>query len=267
MTRRMTLVVAVAGTVAGLAGTAACGRPGRAELTVPVAATRAAAPGAGTDVPGADPAASDPATSRAPDPALSDPLAPPGPPEPAGRSGAGGSATGSASASASPTAPVPEPTVARTQKWVKIFSGPSATGIVPPASITKGSRTVELEAAGDDRVGDHLTDGAGRTLYVFGKDSARPPRSVCNGSCATAWPPLLIKSPGRIFPSGVDPRAIGYVERADHTCQVTVNGHPLYYFVADAKPGDVNGQGINGTWFAAKPDGTPTTAVPAFPGR
>ena len=155
--------------------------------------------------------------------------------------------------------------VAKTQKWVKIFSGPSATDIKPNADKTKGSHTVELNVVANDQIGDFVTDGAGRTLYRFDNDTQKPPKSNCNGQCADAWPPLLIKSPGKIFPDGIDPQLIGYVERADHTCQVTINGWPVYYFIADAKPGDINGQGINGKWFAVSPTGAKTKAIPGFP--
>lgn len=179
-----------------------------------------------------------------------------------GASETGASGTGAAEAPAGDT-PVPEPTVAKVQKWVKIYSGPSAKDLVPPKTRA-GSKTVELNATEQDTIGTYLTDGAGRALYRFDNDSAEPPKATCNGDCATAWPPLLIKSPGRIFPKGVDPKILGYVERADHTCQVTVNGWPVYYFVAD-KPGDVNGQGINGKWFAVSPTGGRTKPIPGFP--
>jgi len=163
----------------------------------------------------------------------------------------------------SPTvAPVPSPTVAKIQKWVKIYSGPSVKNINPPKSTRRGSHTVELNATPSAEIGTYVTDGAGRTLYRFDNDSARPPRSTCNNDCATAWPPLLIKSPGKIYPDGINPKIIGYVERADHTCQVTINGHPVYYFVTDTRPGDINGQGVNGTWFAVSPTGGRTRPLP-----
>jgi predicted lipoprotein with Yx(FWY)xxD motif len=157
---------------------------------------------------------------------------------------------------------IPEPTVAKTQKWVKIYSGPSAKDIKPPKDPAKGSHNVELNATPSDQIGTYVTDGAGRTLYRFDNDSANPPKSTCNGDCAKVWPPLLIHSPGKIFPKGINPKILGYVERADHTCQVTINGHPVYYFVTDKKPGDINGQGVNGTWFAVSPSGGRTRALP-----
>lgn len=173
-----------------------------------------------------------------------------------------GAAGGDNSGGKSEAEPAPEPTVAKKQKWVKIFSGPSATDITPPKSITSGSKVVELNATPNDRIGTYVADGAGRTLYRFDDDTARPPKATCNGDCATAWPPLLIKSPGKIFPKGVNPQILGYVERADGTCQVTVNGWPVYYFVGDKKPGDINGQGLNGKWFAVTPAGAKTRPLP-----
>jgi predicted lipoprotein with Yx(FWY)xxD motif len=184
-----------------------------------------------------------------------------------------GSAPGLSGRAAAPqevptaVAPIPEPTVAKVQKWVKIFSGQSKKNVTPPKSIRVGSHTVELNATPQAQIGTYVADGAGRTLYRFDKDSARPSKSNCNGDCATAWPPLLIKSPGKIYPKGVNPKILGYVERADHTCQVTIDGHPVYYFAGDAKPGDIDGQGVNGTWFAVSPTGGKTKPFPdALPG-
>jgi predicted lipoprotein with Yx(FWY)xxD motif len=155
-------------------------------------------------------------------------------------------------------APVPEPTVAKTQKWVKIYSGASSKNINPPKSTTGGSHNVELNATPSDQIGTFVTDGAGRTLYRFDDDSAQPPKATCNGDCAKTWPPLLIKSPGKIFPKGIDPKILGYVERADGHCQVTINGWPIYYFSGDTKAGDFRGQGLKGKWFAVTPSGGKT---------
>src|SRR3954451_10348841 len=223
--------------LAGLAGAAAaCGQQVAAAgaIVAPVVAARTAEvpqPAEGPDDQGGAGAASP--TSSAPAPSDT-----PATPEPIATTPARAAATGASGA------PAPVPTVAKVQKWVKIFSGPSATDLKPPKSRA-GHHTVELTVTRSDDIGEYVSDGAGRTLYRFDNDSADPPKSTCNGDCATAWPPLLIKSPGKIFPKGVAPRIIGYVERADHTCQVTIAGHPVYYFVADARPGDINGQGVN----------------------
>jgi predicted lipoprotein with Yx(FWY)xxD motif len=271
----------VAAMIAGLASVAACGNQAGttaapAAGTVPVAVTGSDAPlnpqgpdpqqddlaGAGLEQAdeqpeGAEPTASAPATEEAGADGTGA--------EEAGAGAADENAADSGAADENATeepTPAPSPTVAKTQKWVKIFSGPSQQDITPPKSRTAGSKVVELNVTEDGGIGPHVTDGAGRTLYRFDNDTNKPPRSNCNGDCATAWPPLLIHSPGKIFPDGVDPKIVGFVERGDGTCQVTINGWPVYYFVADAKAGDLNGQGLNGKWFAIKPDGGKTAAIP-----
>jgi predicted lipoprotein with Yx(FWY)xxD motif len=183
---------------------------------------------------------------------------------------------GAGPAESSDTAPkVKAPTLAKTQKWVKIFSGPSDKTITPPASIRTCSHTVELKATLSTQFGTYVADGAGRTLYRFDNDSAKPPKSTCNGDCAKTWPPLLIKSPGKIFPTGINPEILGYVERADGHCQVTINGWPVYYYSGDKAAGEFKGQGIKGTWFAVTPTGgkthnlldDPLPTAPAQPGN
>ncbi|MGX1763327.1 COG4315 family predicted lipoprotein, partial [Streptomyces lydicus] len=58
-----------------------------------------------------------------------------------------------------------------------------------------------------------------------------------------------------IYVTGVDPQLVGFVERADGACQVTVAGWPVYFFAADVKPGDLLGQGVGGVWHAVTPIG------------
>jgi predicted lipoprotein with Yx(FWY)xxD motif len=48
---------------------------------------------------------------------------------------------------------------------------------------------------------------------------------------------------------GVDAGLLGSAPRNDGIEQATYNGWPLYYFVNDAVPGDVNGQGVNDVWY------------------
>ncbi|WIX80344.1 SCO0930 family lipoprotein [Amycolatopsis carbonis] len=112
---------------------------------------------------------------------------------------------------------------------------------------------VKLAATDVGELGKVLTDGDGHTLYRFDKDTAKPPKSACVDDCAKAWPPLLSK--GDVQLDGVDKSLVGSVTRDDGTEQVTVNGWPLYTYAKDATPGDATGQGVNGTWFAATPQG------------
>ena len=55
---------------------------------------------------------------------------------------------------------------------------------------------------------------------------------------------------------------LGTTKRSDGKPQVTYNGHPLYRYEADQKPGDTNGQGLNafgGAWFVLSPTGNKVT--------
>jgi predicted lipoprotein with Yx(FWY)xxD motif len=105
----------------------------------------------------------------------------------------------------------------------------------------------------------HLININQASLYRFDKDSAAPSVSRCTGACAKKWPPVTIKENGKVYLQGVDPKKVGGIRRNDGQVQVTVNGWPLYRFSGDTRPGDLNGQGVDGVWFAAGPDGSKVT--------
>lgn len=113
------------------------------------------------------------------------------------------------------------------------------------------------------KLGKVLTDGAGFTLYRFDKDTAEPPKSSCDGTCATAWPP--VPAEGAEAATGVNKALLGEVTRSDGTKQLTIGGWPMYRFAKDTKAGDANGQGVGGTWFASAPNGKKATLA-ALPG-
>ena len=105
------------------------------------------------------------------------------------------------------------------------------------------------------RPGKILVDSRGRTLYLFTKDSGT--KSACSGACAMAWPPL--GSGGKpTVGRGAKASLVGTTRRSDGKPQVTYNGHPLYTFVMDTKPGDAKGEGFTafgGRWFVVSPAG------------
>jgi predicted lipoprotein with Yx(FWY)xxD motif len=91
-----------------------------------------------------------------------------------------------------------------------------------------------------------LVDSAGMTLYTFDRDVADSGKSVCNGPCATNWPPLLV---------GADPKPMGawtVITRDDGSKQWALKGKPLYRWSKDGKPGDKTGDGFNSVWHVAK---------------
>ena len=99
-------------------------------------------------------------------------------------------------------------------------------------------------------LGEYLSDGEGNALYVFLPDEAGP--SICLDDCAAAWPPLV---GGAAATEGVDASLLGIVQRDDGADQITYNGWPLYLFSGDSGVGDINGQGVNDTWFVIDPAG------------
>jgi predicted lipoprotein with Yx(FWY)xxD motif len=105
------------------------------------------------------------------------------------------------------------------------------------------------------RLGRILVDSKGITLYDFPPDKGTT--SVCYGACAALWPPLLTKGKPVAGP-GVRASLLGTTKRKDGKLEVTYNGHPLYYFVSDRKPGQTTGQGVNqfgGPWWVLSPAG------------
>ena len=79
------------------------------------------------------------------------------------------------------------------------------------------------------------------------KDAAGSGKSVCNGPCATNWPPL--------FAMDSDGSAGDYsvITRDDGKKQWAFKGKPLYFWSKDQKAGDTTGDGFNNVWHVAKP--------------
>ena len=110
-----------------------------------------------------------------------------------------------------------------------------------------------LSVVQDPVLGPIVVDGQGRTVYRNDCDGTRPPRSNCKGECAAAWPAVPAVDPALV--RGIDPKLVGVLTRPDGTKQATLAGRPLYRFVNDKKPGDTNGNGAAGDFFAITPTG------------
>jgi predicted lipoprotein with Yx(FWY)xxD motif len=101
----------------------------------------------------------------------------------------------------------------------------------------------------------HLININEAALYRFDKDTAKPSKSNCNDACAVKWPPVTIQQGGNVYLADVDPKQVGAIRRDDGDIQLTIGGWPIYRFSGDSAPGDLNGQGVGGTWFAVSPQG------------
>lgn len=121
----------------------------------------------------------------------------------------------------------------------------------------------QLAVAQNEQLGSLLTDNAGFTLYRFDKDTAKPPKSNCDGDCAKAWP--AVPAGEATAAAGMDPALLGEVVRTDGSKQLTVAGWPVYRYAKDTKAGETNGQGVGGTWFAFAPDGKKAAKAAAAP--
>jgi predicted lipoprotein with Yx(FWY)xxD motif len=129
----------------------------------------------------------------------------------------------------------------------------STAAALAPAGVTKtsGARVVVAKS----RLGRILVDSKGITLYDFVQDKGTT--STCYGACAALWPPLITKGKPIAGP-GVRASLLGTTKRKDGKLEVTYNGHPLYYFVTDRKPGQTTGQGISqfgAPWWVLSPAG------------
>ena len=111
--------------------------------------------------------------------------------------------------------------------------------------------------------GTFLTDGSGRTVYMFAKDAMNT--SACSGACASAWPPVT--TTGAATASGSAKASdLGTLTRSGGTKQVTYDGHALYYFAGDSSAGQTNGQGVDGfgaKWWLVAPSGSIITTTAA----
>jgi predicted lipoprotein with Yx(FWY)xxD motif len=132
----------------------------------------------------------------------------------------------------------------------------SGGGGATPSAVTAATVTTH---SGPD--GAYLTDGSGRTLYIFSSDKSST--STCNGDCTKEWPPMTTTN----LPAAENAVKAGRLStsaRSDGTHQVTYAGHPLYYFAEDAATGDMKGQGLDdfgGLWSAVTPAGAAVAAA------
>jgi predicted lipoprotein with Yx(FWY)xxD motif len=140
-------------------------------------------------------------------------------------------------------------------------AAPAATTVATTAPATTVAATPAPPAAGgsvavkagSSAYGQILVDSSGNTLYAFTNDTDAKP--TCIDACADAWPPVIVDASWTVAP-GLDAGVFSTVAHPAGGEQLTAGAYPLYRFSGDARPGDVNGQGSGGVWFAVGDDAT-----------
>jgi len=135
-----------------------------------------------------------------------------------------------------------------------VTAAPVTAAPVTAAPATQAAAGLTLAVGTNATLGSYVTGANGMSLYIFEKDAGTT--SACVDACAANWPPLTVAALTDVTAGTGVTGALGTITRADGTLQVTLAGHPLYYFKNDAAAGDVNGQGINDVWYLAGPDGS-----------
>jgi predicted lipoprotein with Yx(FWY)xxD motif len=136
-----------------------------------------------------------------------------------------------------------------------------------PAAAQNWKGWLVLSDAQNPTLGTIVVNATGLTVYRFDADTAKPPVSNCSGACADLWPP--VKFTKKLKLKGIPSSAIGNIMTKDGICQATINGWPAYTYAKDTAPGQINGQGVGGKWFAMAPDGSKAGGglVPNSPGQ
>jgi predicted lipoprotein with Yx(FWY)xxD motif len=131
--------------------------------------------------------------------------------------------------------------------------------LAPDGRKARSAALPGLSTREDPKLGEIVVDGNGMTVYRFMKDKAWPkPVSACTGACLDQWP--VVAPVAAEDTKGLDKEGLMSFTRPDGAGQQTVDCWPIHTFAGDEKPGDTNGQGVGGTWYAVAPDGKPVGA-------
>jgi predicted lipoprotein with Yx(FWY)xxD motif len=112
-------------------------------------------------------------------------------------------------------------------------------------------------------LGQTLVDANGRTLYLFEGDKHN--LSTLSAAGQAIWPPFVAGARPRAL-GGALASEIGTIKQAGGRFQISYDGHPLYYYVADHAAGQTLGQGLNqfgALWYVLGRNGRAVTSAPS----
>src|SRR5262245_21171597 len=120
-------------------------------------------------------------------------------------------------------------------RYLKHFLAGAAV-LAAAATVTAfaaaGSASGTVVKVGPSTLGRVLVDSHGTTRYTAAHDKGA--KTACNGQGVEYWPPPTTRGKPSAR-AGAQAGLLGTSRRRDGRLQVTYAGHPLYYFVKDAK--------------------------------
>jgi predicted lipoprotein with Yx(FWY)xxD motif len=134
-----------------------------------------------------------------------------------------------------------------------VAAGSITLAAVPALAARAPQRTSPTTIVVEKTVwGAILALSTGWTVYRFVPDGNN--KSTCFRKCAVAWPPVLLVA-GQKEPLGKGVTHLGSFNRGGGERQVSYEGIPLYLFIGDKKPGEVNGNVKDnfGQWWTVNP--------------
>jgi predicted lipoprotein with Yx(FWY)xxD motif len=137
-------------------------------------------------------------------------------------------------------------------------SGPSPRAHTPGVG---GVAVLTVNTGRASGVGTVLVDAHGLTLYSLQGETAS--NIKCTDNCLKTWPPLVLTTPGGPTGGVEVTGTLDTTARPNGDQQVTYDGLLLYTYSGDSDPGDANGQGIGGVWYAVSPSGSTGNASPS----
>ena len=148
-------------------------------------------------------------------------------------------------------APLPALLAAALALLLAACSSSSSSGPSLLSGNVGGNSVILLQPYKTGTAGTVLANGTGYTLYWFSKDT--PTYTACDDVCVPQWPPMTGKP--EVVTGDTLPGKLGTLYRSNGALQATYNGHPLYTFAGDFRPGDVGGDNVvqfGGTWHVIR---------------
>jgi predicted lipoprotein with Yx(FWY)xxD motif len=142
--------------------------------------------------------------------------------------------------------------------WLTALTTLAVTIALAPAAWAGGHRALVVKKASRGSLGTILVTSRGAALYRFSSD--KPNKPTCTGSCAVAWPPLLVPAGATSPVGGPGISGLGTVKLPNGKLQVTYHKMPLYTFATDSGT-SVLGQGVSGFFVVHPTKAASTTST------